>query len=221
MRAETLTAAAVSTSTLTALKALRTGRPCSAIRWRSVGSPTASHSVYDARSLGMGFVMFARGSTPVVVGLTAPAQSIVDDAVDAACDAAILIGSESVSHDCVAAPAGNVKPPSDVGTERPMARMRGAAAAADMQYILERSSGAAAAADMLFLHAATTEGPLAPYALTLKTACYERHAASLAVAPRALLAALRDESSPGVFALAAELAFDDDHSIVKLTGDEE
>ena len=208
MRAETLTAAAVSTSTLTALKALRTGRPCSAIRWRSVGSPTASHSVYDARSLGMGFVMFARGGTPVVVGLTAPAQSIVDDAVDAACDAAILIGSESVSHDCVAAPAGNVKP-------------RGAAAAADMQYVLERSSGAAAAADMLFLHAATTEGPLAPYALTLKTACYERHAASLAVAPRALLAALRDESSPGVFALAAELAFDDDHSIVKLTGDEE
>ena len=97
----------------------------------------------------------------------------------------------------------------------------GAATAADMQYILERSSGAAAAADMLFLHAATTEGPLAPYALTLKTACYERHAASLAVAPRALLAALRDESSPGVFALAAELAFDDDHSIVKLTRDEE
>ena len=176
----------------------------------------------------MGFVMFARGGTPVVVGLTetpAPAQSIVDDAVDAACDAAILIGSES---------AGNVKPPfapcsndpaalgaADVGTERPMARMRAAAAAADMQYVLERSSGAAADADMLFLHAATTEGPLAPYALTLKTACYERHAASLAVAPRALLAALRDESSPGVFALAAELAFDDNHSIVKLTGDEE
>ena len=206
MRAETLTAAAVSTSTLTALKALRTGSPCSAIRWRSVGSPTASHSVYDARSLGMGFVMFARGGTPVVVGLTetpAPAQSIVDDAVDAACDAAILIGSESVSHDCVAAPAGNVKPPSAPRSNDPAAL------------------GAAAAADMLFLHAATTEGPLAPYALTLKTACYERHAASLAVAPRALLAALRDESSPGVFALAAELAFDDDHSIVKLTGDEE
>ena len=219
MRAETLTAAAVSTSTLTALKALRTGRPCSAIRWRSVGSPTASHSVYDARSLGMGFVMFARGGTPVVVGLTetpAPAQSIVDDAVDAACDAAILIGSES---------AGNVKPPSAPCSNDPAAlgaaAARGAAAAADMQYVLERSSGAAAAADMLFLHAATTEGPLAPYALTLKTACYERHAASLAVAPRALLAALRDESSPGVFALAAELAFDDDHSIVKLTGDEE
>lgn len=249
VRAETLTAAAVSAPTLAALRALRTGRPCSAVKWRNAGGLTPSHSVYDASSLGMGFVMFARGGTPVVVGLAdAPAPAPAPPAPEpAASDEESegiperLIDGIRILHVLSSEPApptGLAAPPvaaPPVAAPAPAPQSAAEAAEDTADAACTATPGcvgggpkrgkvepplpapvstdpaavitAAAAADMLFLHAATAEGPLAPYARTLKTACYERHAASLAVAPRALLAALRDESSPGVFALAAELAF--------------
>ena len=120
---------------------------------------------------------------PLPAANTAPVQTSEDDVkkiVDTACDAVILLCAKKKTF---APPAELSVAPGDV-------------------------IAAAAVADMLFLHASSAEGmPLAPHARTLKTACYERHAASLDVDSRSILAALRDEASPGVFALAAELVF--------------
>jgi len=262
VRAETLTAAAVSASTLKALRALRTGRPCSTVCWLGAGGESRHrHSVYDAQSLDMGFVMFARGGTPVVVGLPlapAPAAAAApapapapaadadsapdDDLVEGVCDAYIWFGPESafgaadfpplvasapavctaaagapaveaaaVEAAAASAPAPPAAPPGGGPQREKAAPPAKAPQPAPAVKALSTAPGdvhaAAACADMLFLHAASAEGPLAPHARTLKAACYERHAASLDSAPRAVLAALRDENSPGVFALAAELVF--------------
>lgn len=150
--AETLTQAGISTENLQALKTLRSSRPCGAVQCRGEGDIRFRRSVYNAGGLGMGFVMFANGGTPVVVGLGAAAL-----------------------------PAG-------VGPA-PTPRV---------------DSLEAMAVDVLLRHAET---PDTVARRESKRKYYDTHAARLGAEQRAVLLALCEEDSAGVFGMAAELAF--------------
>lgn len=69
------------------------------------------------------------------------------------------------------------------------------------------SATSRATADMLYLHAATASDTMYPLRLTLKHACYEKHASLLNAQTRAVLRVLSREDSPGIYSMAANAMF--------------